>query len=120
MDETLLELEEAGWQALSSDKGAEFYRHQLTDDALVVVPGMVIDRTTFLRALQSETQPWAGHRIEEPRVIQFTPECAAVVYRAVAHREGQPEYIALMSSVYVQRNGGWKLIYHQQTPGGPT
>jgi len=89
MDETLMGLEEAGWQALSSDQGAEFYRQHLTDDALVVVPGMVIDRTTFLQALQSDAQPWAAHRIEEARVVQFTPDCAAVVYRAVARREGQ-------------------------------
>jgi hypothetical protein len=33
-----------------------------------------------------------------------------------AHREGQPEYVALITSVYALRDDGWKLVYHQQTP----
>jgi hypothetical protein len=33
----------------------------------------------------------------------------------VARRDEQ-EYSALMSSTYVRREDGWKLVFHQQTP----
>jgi hypothetical protein len=33
----------------------------------------------------------------------------------VAERQGR-DYRALMSSLYVRREDGWKLAFHQQTP----
>jgi hypothetical protein len=44
----LLELERKGWEALATGRGAEFYGRVLTDDAIVVVPGMVLDRAQSL------------------------------------------------------------------------
>jgi hypothetical protein len=60
--------------------------------------------------------PWAAHRIEEARVVSFMPGCEAVLYKVTACREGQPEYVALITSVYAKRPDAWKLVYHQQTP----
>lgn len=110
----LLELEEKGWQALSSAEPTDFCREWLADDAVMIVPGMVIDRSAFLDAVAHE-QPWASHRIEEPRVIQLTDDSAALVYRVKARRDGQPEFVGLLTSVYVRRAGRWRLSLHQQT-----
>ena len=64
MDQSRLwELENSGWRALCEQRGAEFYREMLTDDVLIVVPGMLIDRATFLASVDSE--PWANYRIED-------------------------------------------------------
>ena len=115
MNDTLLEIEERGWQALSSKENQDFCQQWLAEDALMVVPGMIIDRDTFLQALPSE-QPWASHRIDDARTVQFTDECAALLYRVTARRNGQDPYVAIITSVYAHRNGTWKLIYHQQTP----
>lgn len=113
--ETLLELEERGWQALSSDEPVSFCEQWLADEALLVVPGMIIDRDQFLAALRSE-QPWRTHEINDARTVPFVEDCAAVLYRVTARRGDQPPYVALITSVYARRDGTWKLIYHQQTP----
>jgi hypothetical protein len=76
MTDHLLELEERGWQALSSPDPVSFCEEWLADDAVLIVPGMVIDRATFLKALSTE-QPWADHHIEEPKAVQLTDESAA-------------------------------------------
>lgn len=115
MTEQLLELEEQGWQALSSVEPVEFCDEWLADDAVMIVPGMVIDRATFLEAVAHE-QPWASHRIEDARVLQLTDDSAALVYRVQAQRDGQPAFAGLLTSVYVKRAGRWQLALHQQTP----
>jgi hypothetical protein len=115
MIDRLLELEEQGWQALSSPEPVKFCDGWLADDAMMIVPGMVIDRGTFLEAVAHE-QPWESHRIEEPRVVQLTDDSAALVYRVKAQRDGQPEFSGLLTSMYVKRAGRWQLALHQQTP----
>jgi hypothetical protein len=111
----LLGLEEQGWQALSSPDPVEVCEEWLADDAVLIVSGMVIDRATFLQALADE-QPWASHHIEEPRAVRLTDDSAGLIYRVTAHRDGQPEFAALMTSVYINRNDRWQLVLHQQTP----
>jgi hypothetical protein len=115
IEATLLALEEQGVRAPTSGDAADFYRQCLTDDALMVVPGFVVDKQTFLEGIEQEG-PWSTFRIDDPRVIELTPSCAVVLYRGTGRRAGQPEYVALMSSVYVHRGGAWRLAYHQQTP----
>lgn len=115
MSHPILDLEEEGWRALSSGQGAQFYESMLTEDALLVVPGMVVDRATFLEAVQHE-KPWSRYEIEDPRLVQLTADSAALVYRVTAQREGQPAYVALISTTYVKRGESWKLAHHQQTP----
>jgi hypothetical protein len=116
--DSLLDLEERGWQAMSSTSPTDFFEEWLADDVLMVVPGMVIDRDTFLAAVRGEP-PWKTHLITEPRVITFTDECAALLYQVTAQRDGQAPYVALMTSVYARRNGSWRLVLHQQTPAPP-
>jgi hypothetical protein len=115
MNEELLALERAGADALTTGRGAAFYREILTDDALMVVPGYVIDKAMFLASIGSESA-WSSFTIEDARVVQLTPECAIVLYRGRGIRPGQAEYIARISSTYVKRGKAWKLAYHQQTP----
>ena len=113
--DSLLELEEAGWQALSTNEGAAFYGDVMAEDAVLVVPGFVTDGATFVASLPGTT-PWARHRIEDPRIVELGDDCAAVVYHVCAKREGEPEYCAHVTSVYVRTDRGWKLALHQQTP----
>ena len=115
MNDHLLDLEERGWRALSSPDPVAFCEEWLADDALIVVPGMVIDRETFLRALAHE-EPWARHQIDEARTIELTDQSAGLLYRVIAQREGQPAFAGFVTSVYVERAGRWQLALHQQTP----
>ena len=111
----LLSLERQGAQALTSGGAANFYGPLLTDDALMVVPGFIVDKPMFVQMVDSEAS-WTSFTVEEPRVTSLTADAAILVYRAIGQRTGQPDYVALMSSVYVKRDGRWKLAHHQQTP----
>jgi hypothetical protein len=115
LEKTLLELEEKGWAALSSDRGADYYREHLTEHALMVFPGIVLTRKEAIHEMGS-APPWSGHKIDDPRVERLTDDSALLTYRGTARREGQPEYSAFMTSVYVGRDGTWKLAFHQHTP----
>jgi hypothetical protein len=114
----LADLEEQGWQALSSTgaAAAAFYQQILDETAVMLLPGGMLldDRATIIKSVSA--QPWSSYRLHDMRVLQPAPDTGIVVYEVTAQREGTPPYSALMSSLYVRRVGGWKLAMHQQTP----
>jgi hypothetical protein len=117
LERMLLALEDEGWEALSGDRGAAFYDEILTPHALMVVPGMVLTKERAMKEIEAGG-PWAEFRIEDPLVVRLTEQSAALTYRATARRDNEPERVALMTSVYVENGGSWKLAFHQQTPIG--
>lgn len=118
MQSELIDLEQKGWRALSSsgEAAAEFYERVLDGAVVMLLPGgMVLDeRPAIVQSMSG--QPWAAYELEDLRVLQPTPDTGVVTYGVVAQREGASDYSALMSSVYVRREDGWKLVLHQQTP----
>lgn len=114
----LINLEEQGWQALSTgiEASKKFYSSTLRDDAIMLFPGgMLIEgKEKILQSLA--VQPWKSFQIEEPRVILLSESAEALVYRVTAQREGSEPYVALINSTYELRGGMWKLVLHQQTP----
>jgi hypothetical protein len=114
----LIALEERGWHALSSGgaSAAEFYEQTLDRDVVMLLPGglLMTDRDEILRAMSG--QPWTSFHLEDTRVLRLTADTGVVVYAAVAERAGSQQYSALISSIYVRRDDGWKLAFHQQTP----
>ena len=114
----LIALEHEGWQALSAgpDAATAFYDRVLDHDVAMLLPGGIrlTDRAEILKSIGG--LPWASYELEDPQVVQLTPDSAIVVYGAVAQREGTARYSALISSAYVRRDDGWKLALHQQTP----
>ena len=93
------------------------YRKHLTDDALVVVPGAAIDKEKCAFAIDA-SPGWDEFDITDAQTIELTPESVVLSYRW-SSRRGDETYEALMSSVYVRRDGEWKLALHQQTPVTP-
>jgi hypothetical protein len=114
----LIELEEHGWDALatSADAAADFYRDVLDDDIAMVFPGgmAMFDREGVVASMAGE--PWSSFDLTGVHVLTPVPEVGIVTYRATAQRGDQPEYRALITSVYVRRDSGWKLTLHQQSP----
>jgi hypothetical protein len=55
--------------------------------------------------------------IEEFRVIEIGPSAALVTYRA-GSESGRVEgaKYSLRSSLWMQRNGAWQMVFHQGTP----
>lgn len=111
----LVRAETEGWEALTTDAGADYYEEHLTDDAAMAFPFGVMTRAEAISAMRS-SEPWASFAITDARAVELTDDSAVLVYRALAERPGQPPYDAVMSSVYVRREGRWLLAFHQQTP----
>jgi hypothetical protein len=113
----LIELEEQGWRALSStgEAAARFYESVLDDAAMMLLPGgMVLDeRATIVTSMAG--QPWSSYELHDMKILQLTDAAAVLTYRALARRRNAGEYAAVMSSIYVRRDTGWKLAFHQQT-----
>ena len=107
-------VERDGWQALSGPGGADFYARVMLDDGLMVFPGMVMSKAEALETMR-EVAPWSSFELSDVRVVGSGPDAALVTYRARAVREGR-QYEATMSSVYVRRDGEWRLLLHQQSP----
>ena len=116
--EVLLNLETGAWEA-GSALDAAWYRENVTDDALFVFPGMTdtLSKHETIEAVESAAAGWQSYEIVDPQCVRLTPDSAVLTYLATATREGDIHpYIARISSVYVERGGGWKLAFHQQTP----
>jgi uncharacterized protein DUF4440 len=113
-----LALEEQGWQALATgpEAAAEFYGRVLDTAVEMLFPGgaRIDDRAAVLASMGGP--PWESWSLEDPRVRELGHGSAVVTYGVVARRAGAEPYSALVSSVYVRRDGGWRLAVHQQTP----
>lgn len=114
MGREIEELERRGWDALTGSTGATFYDELMTDDALMVFPGLTLDRAGTVRAIAAE-RPWQSYRLDEIRIPE-AGDTAVITYRARTRREGEGEYRARMSSVYARVDGRWRLLLHQQSP----
>jgi hypothetical protein len=110
-------LERDGWDALSTSGEAArtFFERVLDDSVVMLLPGGAVldDRALIVESMSG--QPWSGFSLADVRSLRLTPETGVVTYGVVAERDGQ-EYSALMSSLYVRREDGWRLAFHQQTP----
>ena len=110
------QLEEHGWEALSTPgAGARFYREVLDGEVVMLLPGGLAlrDRDTIIDSMSGP--PWTSYRLEDLIEHRPTPDTALVAYGVVARR-GDGEYSALVSSLYVRREEGWRMAFHQQTP----
>ena len=111
----LVDLEQQGWEALSSGRGGAYYREHLTQDALMVFPFGVMQREDTIEAMES-APPWVSYEMRDPHLITLTPDSGVLLYGVTAQRAGQQPYTATVSSTFVRRDGSWKLAFHQQTP----
>jgi ketosteroid isomerase-like protein len=116
LQEELVRLEEGFWNATGDP---DYYREHMADEGLAVFSEAIMGKDA---AVKSTTAPgsegWSDVRVEEPRVIELTNDAAALVYRGTAMRNGEP-YAANCATVYVRRDGAWKLALHQQSVSQP-
>jgi hypothetical protein len=90
------------------------YRRILTEDALVVVPGMLLDAEACAKAMEA-SPGWEHAEFLDAQLVPVSEDCAAVVYTFQGVR-GRTRYKAVLSSTYVLRDGVLRLALHQQTP----
>jgi hypothetical protein len=115
--EELLELERRTWSALTSeqDSGA-FYDRVLSHDMVLILPGMVLDRSETLESWVGSV-PWRDFEIDDVRAMSLGRSAALLTYRVTARRATDAaSYRALCTSVYRMVDGRWLLAFQQQTP----
>jgi len=112
LEETLWGMEQKFWL-----EDADFHARHLTDDCVLLLPppGGVLSKEAAVAAIR-DTPRWAGVRFGGRRVIRLHDRIVLLAYNASAHRRKElTTYRALASSVYVNRDGDWRLAFHQQT-----
>jgi hypothetical protein len=108
--ETLMEIE----RELAEGDGST-YEDRLSDDAIVVLPGRVLDKPTTV-AVMGGSPAWDGLELRNGRLHVLDEDTAILTYRFEGRR-GYERYDAVLSSTYVRQSGGdWELAFHQQTP----
>lgn len=112
LQDTLLDLEEQFWRAAGN---GDFYRERFADEGRLVFPIGVLTREQAIPAVDA-SEPWASFRFDSARLIEISDDAAVLTYRATANRTGETPHNLLISSVYVRRDGEWKMLLHQQTP----
>ena len=110
LEQDLLEMERALWTG-----GPQTYAAQTDDRCLVVFAEMAGVMARDDIAKTAEEGRWQEVAITPKGFVQPTPDVAVVAYDCTARRKDGAPYHALISSGYVQREGGWKLAFHQQT-----
>ena len=109
-------LERAGWDALCRGEGATFYGDLMTEDGVMVLAhGQAMDRAGVVDSLAGGPA-WDRYELTDLTVVPAGPEAATLVYRATAHRDDAPPFIALMTSTYARCDGRWRLTVYTQTP----
>lgn len=91
------------------------YRRLLREDALVIVPGQVLDRDATVEAMDA-SPGWDEVSFEQPRLVELTDGVAAISYRFRGRRGADMVYEAQMTSTWARVNRGWRMAVHQQTP----
>lgn len=113
--EELLQVERRLWT-----NDAEVYRDNLLPDAqLVFVDTGVISRDVAVEAIRGENaegRRWAEVDITEASAWRLTEDVAVFTYKVAARwNDETAPGLWLASSVYVAREGRWRLGLHQQS-----
>jgi hypothetical protein len=118
LEQQLLDVENRLWK-----NDAELYHDNLITEALLVFPETgIITRDVAVDAILTENaegRRWAEVDFEGVRSVRLAEDVALLTYRVTARWEhDESAYLALASSIYVKRDGAWKLAFHQQSPLG--
>ena len=100
--------------------GPSEYRHTLDAECLIAFTEMAgVTRREDIAA-QADAQRWRNVHLEVEGFLQPADDVAILTCRASAARASGEPYEARVSSGYVKRTDGWKMMFHQQTPlNGP-
>jgi hypothetical protein len=108
----LLELERGFWTG-----DADFYKANADTECLVAFPGMAAAMgNADLAATVTDPKRWKSVEMDVKGMVQPGTDVAVLTYEAHAMRNDGEPYEALVSSGYVRRLDGWKLMFHSQAP----
>lgn len=108
----LLELEKGFWTG-----DAAYYAANVDTECLVAFPRMAraMDNADLAKTATNPNR-WRDLDIELKGIIEPGSDVIMLTYEAHATRENGEPYAALVSTGYVHRVNGWKMMFHSQTP----
>ena len=110
-DEELWASEERLWTG-----GADSARALMAKGAVIVFPYPAgILQGDALWSDKTAVQRWRSVEMSD-RIVTRKDNIAVLAYRVSAEREGAPIYDALCASTYLNDDGDWLRLSHQQTP----
>lgn len=108
----LTELENGFWHA-TTDAG--YYGRHMREDGLAVFAGAVMTKGQAIASTEGDAASgWEDVAVTDARLLEISPEVAALVYEGSASRRGTP-YRATCASVYARQDGAWRMVLHQQS-----
>jgi len=114
LQQELLDIERGGWTAIS-ERDADYYRKLILPDTVVVDDEGIHKGVELVEKIKKVEMKSSIKRIGNSKLVLLDADCVALTYRIDLELEiGDIGIYA--SSVYVRRDGVWKLALHQQTP----
>jgi hypothetical protein len=113
----VLDLEAAARQAIVDGTAAAHFDHVFTDTAVLVLPGMILERAQALAAW-SGSPLWQRVEVESERTVHIGQNAIAVTYRARLVRWDSTHDVHI-TSVYTRARRTWRLGLRQQMPIPP-
>lgn len=108
----LLDLERGFWTGDSA-----YYEANADRECLVAFPGMAKALTNAeLAKTVSKPNRWRDLDISLMGMVEPGSDIVMLTYQARAIRDNGEHYAALVSTGYVHRADGWKMMFHAQTP----
>jgi hypothetical protein len=112
----LVEIERKLWT-----NDADIYEQSLVEDAVLIFAETgAISRDVAVEAIREENKEgrhWAEVEFDEVRTMALGPGTRLLTYRFKARWANEEAFVeGLAGSIYVEREGEWKLAFHQQTP----
>jgi hypothetical protein len=112
LERELTEIEQGFWTG-----GEDYFSAHLDEKCLLAFPQMA---GTYSRedvaATAKDPLRWRDFSSERKGFLQPTAGTALVTYEARAVRGNGEPYHALVSTLYVRRDDGWKMAFHGQAP----
>jgi hypothetical protein len=111
----LLALERGFWTG-----DDEFFRENSDSGVLVAFPHMagVLGRKDLAETAKNPNR-WQSLEMEIKGILEPQDGLVVLTYEAKAVRENGEPYNALISTGYLKRGDGWKMIFHTQAPLDP-
>lgn len=111
----LLEIEKGFWTL-----GEAYYKANADKECLVAFPELAeVMSSDQLAATARNPNRWRDLKMDLKGIVEPGSDIAVITYLANAVRESGERYKALVSTGYVQRANGWKMMFHAQTPLEP-
>jgi hypothetical protein len=108
----LLDLEKGFWTG-----DAAYYAAHADAECLVAFPQMAqAISNADLAKTASKPHRWRDLDIDVKGMVEPGSDIVMLTYEAHATRENGEAYDALVSTGYVHRVNGWKMMFHAQTP----